>query len=349
MAEVEYVDYHQGGIPGRRPVLRGPKAHETFDSIPLVDVRNMTSSSFEERNAVAKEIGRVCSEVGFFYAQNHPVPQDVIDEAFEVIAEFFSQPEEVKAECHIHKTQNYRGFEPLFETKLDPKSRGDMKESFLIGPDETDPDQNLPFPPVTGKPSPNSWPTNNPRFRTVMTHYYNYLHKFSKQLSRTFALALDLPETFFDSMCEFPSAFVRPLHYPPQDRADGEEPGIAAHTDFACFTVLCQGQVEALEVLNKNGIWVPAPPIPRTFVINIADFMQFFTNGRFASTVHRVVNKTGKERYSIPFFFAFDEQLELEVVPSCREEGIDYQKVKVGDFIRDRLKLSRYKHPGGKA
>ncbi|PQE13105.1 Oxoglutarate iron-dependent oxygenase protein [Rutstroemia sp. NJR-2017a BBW] len=160
MAEVE------GGIRSRRPILRGPKAHETFNSIPLVDMTNVTSSSFEERMAIAKEVKRVGSDVGFFYAQSHPFRQGVIDEAFEVIAEFFPRPEEVEAECHIHKTQSFRRLEPLFVTKLEPESRGDMKESFLIGPDEMNSDQNLPFPPVTGKPSPNSRPKNNPRFRT---------------------------------------------------------------------------------------------------------------------------------------------------------------------------------------
>lgn len=294
-------------------------------------------------------MGKACRDVGFFYAQNHAVPQDVIDEAFEVVGKFFNQPLEIKMKNHIHKTSNFRGFEPLFETKLDPKSRGDMKESFLVGPDKTDANQPLPFPAVTNEPSSNNWPDNNEEFRTKLTRYYSHLHAFSKQLTRTFALALGLEEKFFDPMIKFPMAFVRPLHYPPQETTLGEEPGIAAHTDFACFTVLCQGKVEALEVLNKNGIWVEAPPISRTFVINVADFLQFITNGRFASTVHRVVNKTGKERYSIPYFFAFDEDAELEVLRSCRDEGKgdeEYGKVRVGEFIADRLKLSRYKHPG---
>lgn len=106
--------------------------------------------------------------------------------------------------------------------------------------------------------------------------------------------------------------------------------------------------MEAPEVLNKNGIWVELPPVPRPFVINIADFMQLLTNGHFASTVHRVVNKTGMGRYFLPFFFAFNQQLDSEVGPSFREEVEEYKKIKVGDFIKDRLKLSTYKHSGGK-
>jgi isopenicillin N synthase-like dioxygenase len=314
-----------------------------------VDMTDMASLVLEARQAVADKVGRACSDVGFFYAQNHPVPQDIIDQTFETVAKYFAQPEEAKMENHIHKRANFRGFEPLYETKLDPTSRGDMKESFLAGFDETDGNQNLPFPPVTSKPSPNHWPANSDELRLALTRYYNHLHAFSRQLVRIFALSLGIPETYFDSISTFPMAFVRPLHYPPQEIPEGDEPGIAAHTDFACFTVLCQHHVEALEVLNKNGIWIPAPPIPRTFVVNIADFMQLLTNHRFESTVHRVVNKTGKERYSIPFFFAFNEDAELEVVPSCREDGVEYGKTRVGEYIKNRLVVSRYKHPGPKA
>lgn len=277
----QYVEYNQVGLPARRPILTGSNAYKTFDEIPLVDMTNLASSFIEERKAVAAEVIKVCSEVGFFYAQNHPVPQEVIDETFEALAKFFSQPNEVLAESHTKKTNNFRGFEQLFETKYDTKTRGDMRESFLIRANETDGDQDLPFSPDTDKPSANIWPRNNPEFRRILTRYHSHLNKFSKQLIRIFALSLDLPEKDFDDLNQFPMGFMRPSHYPPQEVANGGEPGIAAHTDFGCFAVLCQDKVEALEVLNKNSIWIPAPPLPRTFIINIAGLMQFLTNGRF--------------------------------------------------------------------
>lgn len=151
---------------------------------------------------------------------------------------------------------------------------------------------------------------------------------------------------FFDNMTTFPMTSVRAIHYPPQKTTDSHEPGIAAHTDFVAFTVLCQDMVGALEVLNKNGVWIPAPPIPRTFVINIADCLQFLTNHRFESTVHRVMNRTGKERYSIPFFFMFNEDAEPEVLPSCKEDGVQYEKKRSGTWVNDRYKISKPKHPG---
>ena len=343
---MQYVTYNKGGFPGRRPVLRGADAFDTFDEIPLVDMRDMTSPDLAKRQAVADKVGKACHEVGFFYAQHHPVPQDVLDRTFDAVANYFALPEEEKLKNHIHKVSNMRGFEPMFETRHDPKTKGDRKESFLAGYDETDENQDLPFPAVKGKPSGNNWPTKDENFKKVLTEYYNHIHAFCKQLCRVFALALGIEETFFDKMVTFPMGYVRPMHYPPQEKSDPNEPGLAAHTDFACFTVLCQdGKTEALEVLNKNGIWVPAPPIPDTFVINIADYLQLLTNNRFESTIHRVVNKTGRERYSIPFFFTFNEESVLEVLPNCREPGVEYEKKRTGDYIKERLDISRYKHP----
>lgn len=338
---VQYVEYYQRGIPGRRPILKGADAYETFNELPLIDMTDIASPVLAARQAVADEVAKACSNVGFFYAQNHPVPQEIIDEVFEAIAQYFSQPEEVKMENHCHQSPDFRGFEPSYALKFDPKSKGDSKESFLAGFDETDGNQNLPFPPVTDKPPRNNWPANNDTLRRALTRYYNHLHNFSKHLLRIFALALGLEETFFDSIATFPMSLVRALHYPPQETTDSKDPGIGAHTDYVVFTVLCQDMIGGLEVLNKNGIWIPALPIPRTFVINIADILQTLTNHRFESTVHRVINRAGKERYSLPFFFIFNEDAELEVLPSCKEDGVQYEKQRTGTYIRERLKYTR--------
>lgn len=126
---------------------------------------DMASPSLTARQAVTDKVGKACSDVRFFYAQNHPVPQDFIDETFEAVAQYFSHPEEVKMENHIHKRANFRGYEPMLETKMDAKTKGDMKEGFLAGFDETDGNQDLPFPPVADKPSSNNWPANNETLR----------------------------------------------------------------------------------------------------------------------------------------------------------------------------------------
>jgi hypothetical protein len=121
---LQVVQYHAGGKPGTRPILTGDKAKKTFHEIPMIDMSRMFSESLEDRKAVAAEVGRACREVGFFYAQNHKVSDDIIAATFDAISKFFSQDHDTKMETHINKSPFFRGYEPLFETKLDPTSRG---------------------------------------------------------------------------------------------------------------------------------------------------------------------------------------------------------------------------------
>ena len=339
------MEYYQGAIPGRRPILKGPDAHETFDEIPVIDMTDMDSPSLVARQAVADKVAKACTEVGFFYALNHPVPQDIIDEAFKTMAQYFSQPDEVKMKNHSHNRPDFRGFEPVSETRRGLRSKGDIRESFFMGYDETDSNQNLPFPPVIDRPPRNTWPASNDAFRHALTEYYNHVHAFSVKLLRIFALALGIEETSFDKIATFPMAFMRAIHYLGQKSADGKEGGISAHTDYVTFTVLCQDTVEGLEVLNLNGMWIPAPYIPRTFVINIADHLQLLTNHHFKSTVHRVVNRSGRERYSIPFFFSFDKDAELEVLPSFKVDGAQEEKTNVGANFKERQAAQKIGQP----
>ena len=124
----------------------------------------------------------------------------------------------------------------------------------------------------------NQWPKTstpaNDALRPALYGYYTKMVQFAKALLRIFALALDMPEDHFDSIASFPKANMRSLHYPTQELAT--DVGIGAHTDYSCFTLVCQSMScpSGLEVLNANGIWVPAPPIENSFVCNVGDFLQ---------------------------------------------------------------------------
>lgn len=120
----QVVTYHAGGKPGSRPILIGASAKETFNEIPIIDMSGMFSTSLSDRKKVAQEVGKACQEVGFFYAQNHNVPSEVVDETFEALEKWFGQDEEVKMKVHAGKNAYVRGYEPLFYTKLDPNSKG---------------------------------------------------------------------------------------------------------------------------------------------------------------------------------------------------------------------------------
>jgi isopenicillin N synthase-like dioxygenase len=213
-----------------------------------------------------------------------------------------------------------------------------------MGDDALEPEQKPNSVPDEQKKPRNQWPSSPSAafFRPALYRYYFHLLAFSRQLLRIFALALDLPEDYFQPMTTFPMAAIRALHYPPQDLSS--DVGIGAHTDYCWFTLVCQTDVSALEVLNDNGIWVPATPTARTFVVNIGDFLKLMTGGTWQSTVHRVRNMTGEERYSMPFFFSPNEDASVSVLEAFRDPGKSYEDIGVGEYYGRRLKAARMKN-----
>jgi isopenicillin N synthase-like dioxygenase len=194
----------------------------------------------------------------------------------------------------------------------------------------------------------NQWPESK-EFREIMYQYNNAILDFSKKLMRMIALALDLEESYFDHMARFPTGGLRALHYPSQEVRN--DVGIGAHADYSWFTLVNQlSDTPALEVLNHNGHWVSAPPIQNTLVVNVGDFLKMATNNQFVSTVHRVVNRTGQERYSIPYFFSPSQDVMIETVSSCVTAQKPAMKpITAGDWNRERLLRARYKNPSSVA
>lgn len=182
------------------------------------------------------------------------------------------------------------------------------------------------------------WPSDLPGFREGLYAYHTKLLQLSRRLTRIFALALHLPEDYFDEYVKKPEAGMRILHYPAQERSADDQQGIGAHTDVECFTIVTQDSCGGLEVLSKGGSWIKASPIEGSFVVNIADCFMRQTNDFFVSTVHRVINRTGKERYSVPFFWGFDRTKLLEPVPTCvsSENPMKYPVVTGGEYYHWR-------------
>ncbi len=190
------------------------------------------------------------------------------------------------------------------------------------------------------EPSISIWPpeTDLPGFKDDLCAYHTQLLQFARKMTRVFALALHLPEDFFYDYTRHPEAGMRILHYPEQHHTIDDQNGIGAHTDFECFTMVTQDDSGGLEVLNKSGYWVKAKPVPGSFVVNIADCFMRQTNDFFVSTVHRVINKSGRERYSIPFFYGFDRRKVLEPVPTCvsKENPMKYPVLTSGEYYQWR-------------
>jgi isopenicillin N synthase-like dioxygenase len=299
------------------PTLLG--ARVPLERIPVIDLGPFLDGAAAARRQVALEIGEACRNIGFFYIVNHGVPADLRAAVFARAAAFFDQPIEKKLEIDIEKSACHRGYFKLGGENLDPakqKAGGDLKEGVKIG-------QDLPrdHPLVrAGVPlhGPNQWPDSPPEFKPTMERYFAAMSGLGRQMMQAFALALELPESFFDKDLDLPMATLGPLHYPPQRGQISEaQIGAGAHTDFGCLTMLAQDEVGGLQVRNAAGEWIDAPFVENSFVVNIGDMMARWTNDIFASTLHRVINTSGRERYSIPFFFDPDHDADVSCLETC--------------------------------
>tara|TARA_R110002060_G_scaffold50829_2_gene61785 strand:- start:608 stop:1180 length:573 start_codon:yes stop_codon:yes gene_type:complete len=173
--------------------------------------------------------------------------------------------------------------------------------------------------------------------------------QLSRHLFRLFALSLALPEDFFDPMMTHPGGIARLIRYPPSTNPkplselnEEEEIGLGAHSDYECFTLLLQDSNPGLEVLSPDGRWVSAEPVEGAIVVNVADFLMRWTNGVYKSTIHRVVNRTDKERYSVPLFFSINYDETVETLPSCvsEENPSKFPPITAGKYVLDRLALT---------
>lgn len=314
-----------------------------FSEIPIISLK-------QNKEDLVNAIRDACTRVGFFYISDHDVPQSSIEKLMEGAEKFFQSPKEIKDEIHFSKSKHFRGYEGCGDNKTEMKRKPDLNEQFNWGyeakldPTKTAADiekyeQDLNKSVMAG---PNVWPQKVPELEISVKEYYSHVLNLARRLIKLFALALNLPEDYFNSMFETPGAIGRILHYFPQDPKEENIMGIGAHTDIECFTILHQGNVPALQVLNSSGEWIQAPPMEGTFVINIGDMLARWSNDVFISTVHRVSNITGRERYSIPVFIGTEYSTIIEPLPTCiGEEGPKYKPVKAGEYVYKRLAFSR--------
>lgn len=289
-------------------------------ALPVIDVSGLSSSKEGERRAVAEAIGKAATESGFFYVANHGVPEGLVDAVFAETRKFFDQPLEAKERIAMTHSFCNRGWEPLKTQSLDVTAPPDVKESAYIG-------RELPLdhPWVEARRfnhGPNQWPMDMPGFKPTMNAYYAAMLDLSERIMRGIALSLGLAEDHFAFFMREPMATLRLLHYPPQpaDALD-RQTGAGAHTDYGATTLLLQDENGGLQVKAADESWIHATPIPGTFVFNLGDMIARWTNDRYRSTVHRVVNLSGKERYSIPFFVAGNPDAVIECLPGCLAAG----------------------------
>lgn len=256
------------------------------EALPIIDMAALASGDAAGRALVVAQLRAACLRNGFFYLLNHGVPADLMHEVVSQGSRFFAQPPEAK-EAIIQSHSSGLGYGRMGGKALHGGVGAPVKEEFYYSRDD-----------VPGSSDHNRWPAELPGFREVMTAYIEHMHVLAEQVMGLLAESMGLPANHFDHFCTEPLASVRLARYPPE----GAEAG--AHSDFGALTFLLQDTMGGLQVFDRvTGGWIHADPIRGSYIVNLGDLFEVFTNQTYPSTPHRVVHRAGKERISVPFFY----------------------------------------------
>jgi isopenicillin N synthase-like dioxygenase len=315
-------------------------------AVPIIDIEGYLSGDAVAKRRVAREIGEACRSIGFLVVAGHGVPDALIERAHAAARAFFDLPDGVKRRYMTADPNIYRGYYAIGSNAVaysrdDLVAPPDHREIFSVNRvviDRTDPYYTSPL----GRRifAPNIWPDIVPDFRESWTEYYGVMETLARDLMRLFALALELEENWFDEKIDKHMTNFIASNYPDQPEAlPRGQLRAGPHTDYGSLTILkTEDKPGGLEVLDAAGTWSSVPVEPRTFIINLGDLMAQWTNDRWVSTMHRVVNPPrdlaiGSRRQSLVFFHQPNYNAMVECLPSCRDGGAKYAPITSGEHL----------------
>ena len=313
-----------------RAIARPIEASE----VPVIDIaplRDGTGSA-----GVGTELARAATEVGFLYVRNHGVGSELVERARRAALQFFRLPEEAKLEAGTNRF--HHGYLKPGSTKMYDEAKLDLKESFNWGIEldcDSAGEHDIEAEPANPLLGPNEWPPAMPELKTSVYPYFEAASACAEDLLRGFAIGAGLDAEHFIRLRDRPVSRGSLQYYPPQpDGAEEDQFGVAPHTDFGVLTVLCQDEIGGLEIRRRSGEWAAMPPIPGTLVVNIGDLLERWSNRRYRSTVHRVINSSGRERLSL--VLAYDPDFETLVDPAAfcaAGEAPHDEPITCGDYL----------------
>ena len=328
-------------------------------AIPQIDISPFLSKDERQRRHVARQWASAFETTGFATIVGHTIPEGLIEDLHAEALRFFDLPLEEKQRSALDGEKSTLGYTGIGGTDLSrtmkpsaksTQSPGDYNERLSLnyidwerlGPSDA-------FDKSIFKPNP--WPDKPPRLRSLVEAYFDQVVVLVRTMMRIGALALDLPEDYFSPHYARMTTQLQLVHYPPQDPPP--LPGqvrCGAHVDYLGFTILRQDDAPGgLEVALPDGAWVPITPTPGSFVINAGEALKRWTNGRWKSNVHRVVNPPATagetaRRLSIIMFTGPNHDTMLECLPTCAPETAQ-PAIQAHDHLMEKLRASHANDP----
>jgi isopenicillin N synthase-like dioxygenase len=307
-------------------------------NIPVVDLQDWLAGGASQQSFVAT-VGESLADIGFFAIKNHGVGEELTRAAYQTSKQFFSLSDADKRVYCDPAVKGQRGYTGFGKEHAKDSRAPDLKEFWQVGrPDVADSH------PVHREFGPNVWPRQVPAFKAVLTELYQKLDALGGILLQAAALHLGEPAATFSAMADDSDTIVRVLYYPPVgDHVPAGAVRSAPHEDINLITLLSGATSEGLELLQRDGSWMPVHTGFDTIVVDSGDMLQNATNGYYKSTTHRVVNPRDSraERFSIPCFVHPRRDVDLTPRPSCiaRTGGeVRYPSVSAGEYLIQRLR-----------
>ncbi|GGH72279.1 MAG: isopenicillin N synthase family oxygenase [Bacteroidetes bacterium] len=307
-------------------------------SIPTVDLSEFTSGDSVRKNRFIRELGTAYEEIGFVTVTNHGLTQELRENLYEQVEQFFALDENIKLKYHVDGLAGQRGYTPFGKEHAKGHNAGDLKEFFQFG-------QNMKSDPHEGDDYPlNVNVSELPQFNPTAMTAYKTLEAAGSKLLQAIALYLKLDEHYFDAKIHDGNSILRAIHYPPITEEPKDAVRAAEHEDINLITLLMGASAEGLEVKTKEGKWLAVNVAEDAIVVNVGDMLQRLTNNVLRSTTHRVVNppkeKWGKSRFSIPFFLHPVAEMDLTCLDSCitEENPKGFEDTTAGEYLDERLR-----------
>lgn len=311
-----------------------------YDEIPSLDLAAFYKGDKASKDKFVAELGAAYHNIGFAAIRNHFLTDDIQQRLYAAIKKFFALPDEVKKKYENPALAGQRGYIGKGKEHAKGRNTGDLKEFFHVG-QELDKNELA----KEGYPA-NIWPAEVPELKTISLEVYKALEKTGLYMLRAIALYLKLPENYFDDKIKNGNSILRPIHYYPIENPDAvpaDAVRAAEHGDINLITLLMGASADGLQVLRRDGKWIPITALPDQLVVNVGDMLERLTNKKLKSTIHRVVNPPkhlmNTPRYSIPFFMHPRGEMSLAALPDCvdKENPKKWEDITAGEFLDQRL------------